>query len=122
MLKTIHSLLQPGIVLGAGDRPSQLMFDHDISADYFAWPGLRERLVLTGSQILTDEFFSNFALSFRLIWKQELSAVYAFDPITELYSLSRRFTESLRDIQNWTMDQKFFEAFPEIYYDFTLGI
>jgi hypothetical protein len=87
----------------------------------FDRPGLRERLVLTGSQILTDEFFGNFAASFRFIWPHGLSDVYHIDAITGLHSLSSLFKESHRDIRNWTMDQRFFDAFPEVYYDLTLS-
>lgn len=88
----------------------------------FDRPGLRERLVLTGSQILTDDFFSNFASNFRFDWMHKMSDIYDVDAITGLHSLSSLFKESLRDIRNWTMDQKFFEAFPEVYYDLTLSI
>lgn len=51
-----------------------------------------------------------------------MSDIYDVDAITGLHSLSSLFKESLRDIRNWTMDQKFFEAFPEVYYDLTLSI
>ncbi|OQD83906.1 hypothetical protein PENSOL_c137G00940 [Penicillium solitum] len=130
MLRMIHLLLQcfvqthdfRNIPAWYRPRPSQIIFHHDISADYIAWPGLRERLALTGSRMLTDEFFSYLASGFRFIWKRQISDVYELDAITGLCTLSSLFNESLWDIRNWAMDKEFFEVFPQVYYDFTLSI
>jgi hypothetical protein len=84
-------------------------------------PGLRERLALTGSQMLTDEFFKCLASSFRFIWKHQISEFYVLDAITGRYKLSSLFKESLWDIRNWTMDEEFFRRFPQLYYDFALS-
>jgi hypothetical protein len=84
-------------------------------------PGLRERLALTGSQMLTDEFFKCLASSFRFIWKNRISDFYELDAITGKYTLSSQFNESLWDIRNWTMDEEFFRLFPQVYYDITLS-
>lgn len=85
-------------------------------------PGLRERLALTGSQMLTDVFFKCLASNFRFIWMQQISDFYALDANTGRYTLSSLFNQSLWDIRNWTMDKEFFQIFPQLYYDFALCI
>ncbi|KAL3476929.1 hypothetical protein BJX99DRAFT_227184 [Aspergillus californicus] len=130
MLTTMHLLLQcfmhgPGfrdIPVWYRPRPSQIAFQHDISADYFVWPGLREQLVLTGSRILTDSFFWSFASSFQFKWEYGMDDIFEIDQLTGLYSLSGVFKEALCDLRNWTMDKAFYVAFPDVYYGFTLGI
>ncbi|KAL3484206.1 hypothetical protein BJX62DRAFT_230416 [Aspergillus germanicus] len=95
-------------------RPSQLHFPHSITADYFAWPGLRERLVLSDCEILTDRFFKCFASSFRLSWSHSISSVYVNQPGSELYSFSDEFTKHVADLSTWRMCGTFFSLFPAL--------
>ncbi|KAL2069475.1 hypothetical protein VTL71DRAFT_14154 [Oculimacula yallundae] len=37
-------------------RPTQLLFGHEAVIDYLAWPGLRERLVVSPALRMTDQF------------------------------------------------------------------
>ncbi|KAE8375821.1 hypothetical protein BDV26DRAFT_266907 [Aspergillus bertholletiae] len=95
-------------------RPSQRHFPHKATADYFAWPGFRERLVFTNCDILTDRFFKHFASYFRLSWPHSIGNAYETDPATALYSFSDTFTLHLVDLSRWQMCQSFFALFPTL--------
>lgn len=101
-------------------RPTQVLVGQDITADYFAWPGFRERLAVTSSYLLTDTFFALFASGFYFAWNGTVSDIYAISPSTGLYHFSPIFKASLHDIRHWTMSDEFFLAFPEIRDDFKM--
>jgi hypothetical protein len=47
---------------------------------YFAWSGLRERLILSSEPMLTDAFCDIFAKSFRFHWPDKLGDMYLMNP------------------------------------------
>ncbi|KAE8143458.1 hypothetical protein BDV38DRAFT_277478 [Aspergillus pseudotamarii] len=95
-------------------RPSQLHFPHNPTADYFAWPGFRERLVFSNCDILTDRFFKYFASCFRLSWPYSISNAYEINPGNALYSFSEAFSLHLVDLSKWKMCKAFFSLFPAL--------
>ncbi|KAE8364912.1 hypothetical protein BDV27DRAFT_144882 [Aspergillus caelatus] len=95
-------------------RPSQLYLPHNLTADYFAWPGFRERLVFSNCDILTDRFFKYFASCFRLSWPHSISNAYEINPEDGLYSFSEAFSLHLVDLSKWKMCKAFFSIFPTL--------
>lgn len=55
-------------------------------------------------------------MSFRLRWSYEQGDVFRLEE-TGLYQFSGLYEKTFRDINLWTMDFEFFEAFPELYDD-----
>ena len=100
-------------------RPVQYRFPHDTIMSYFAWPGLRERLVLASEPMLNDAFCDTFARSFRFHWPADLGDMYLTNPQTGLLQFSGTFTNHLHEIGRWRMDTAFFDAYPETYDDIT---
>jgi hypothetical protein len=77
-------------------------------------PGLRERLVLSNCEILTDPFFKTFGTCFRLIWPYPISYAYEFDAAGGLYSFTQAFQMHIREIKMWTMCEEFFQSYPQL--------
>ncbi|OBT53215.1 hypothetical protein VE04_05940 [Pseudogymnoascus sp. 24MN13] len=100
-------------------RPTQKQFPHDYVMDYFAWPGLRERLVLSERYILTENFWKTFAHSFRFHWPYGLGEAFAMDNKSCHVRFSGTFRNHLLEIRHWRMDVGFLEMFPEFYDDVT---
>jgi hypothetical protein len=100
-------------------RPVQYQFPHEPILSYFAWPGLRERLILSSGSVLTDRFCDTFAKSFRFHWPDYLGDVCLLNPQTGLLQFSGTFTNHLHEISMWRMDKAFFDAYPETYDDIT---
>ncbi|KAE8375164.1 hypothetical protein BDV26DRAFT_21368 [Aspergillus bertholletiae] len=98
-------------------RPTQISFPHHVIADYFAWPGFRERLVVTNCEVLNDRFFKFFSSCFRLYWPYPISEAYTVDRVSRLYGLSEKFNKHIWDIGMWTMSKEFFDVFPELLED-----
>ncbi|KAL2068644.1 hypothetical protein VTL71DRAFT_14981 [Oculimacula yallundae] len=95
-------------------RPAQVLYDHHPSIDYLGWPGLRERLVLSGSLRMTDHFWAIFGSCFRFEWPYTITACYETDAVTGMMRYSPLFdTESL-NINLCRMTAQFFESFPEM--------
>ncbi|OBT66044.1 hypothetical protein VE03_03262 [Pseudogymnoascus sp. 23342-1-I1] len=98
-------------------RPTQQRFPHDHVMDYFAWPGLRERLVLSEKYVLTEDFWQKFAQSFRFHWPYGLGEAFDMDKKSGYIRFSGTFCNHLREIRYWRMDAGFLEMFPEFYDD-----
>ncbi|OBT70899.1 hypothetical protein VF21_10012 [Pseudogymnoascus sp. 05NY08] len=99
--------------------PTQKQFPHDYVMDYFAWPGLRERLVLSERYILTENFWHTFAHSFRFHWPYGLGEAFDMDKKSGYVRFSGTFWNHLLEIRHWRMDVGFLETFPEFYDDVT---
>jgi hypothetical protein len=100
-------------------RPVQYQFSHETLVSYFAWPGLRERLVLGSEPMVNDTFCDIFARSFRFHWPDEFGDMYLMNPQTGLFQFSGAFTNHLHEISMWRMDTAFFDAYPDTYDDIT---
>ena len=125
MLRTIHTMLISQVM---GDnyrqlppwyrpRPVQRKFQHEVTKGYFAWPGLRERLVISDDTILTNAFFDAFARSFQLHWSHGDADTYFIDPSTGEFRFSGIFMNHIHHIHSWRMDYSFFGKYPALYED-----
>ncbi|CZT51456.1 uncharacterized protein RSE6_12603 [Rhynchosporium secalis] len=95
-------------------RPAQILYDHHPSIDYLGWPGLRERLVLSGSLRMTDHFWAIFGSSFRFEWPHTITACYETDAATGIIRYSPLFDADSLNINLCRMTAHFFESFPEM--------
>ncbi|KAL5351641.1 hypothetical protein ACLOAV_003501 [Pseudogymnoascus australis] len=100
-------------------RPTQQKIPHDYVMDYFAWPGLRERLVLSEKYVLTEDFWQTFAQSFRFHWPYGFGEAFDKDKKSGYIRFSGTFCNHLQEIRHWRMDDGFLEMFPEFYDDIT---
>ncbi|RDW91624.1 hypothetical protein BP5796_02789 [Coleophoma crateriformis] len=94
-------------------RPAQQLITHDLVADFIVWPGMRERIVLTGSaNVLTNEFWMAFFSCFRFHWSGEVHEAFDFNPENGQHTFSGELFNRLWDINHWRMDMSFFNRFP----------
>ncbi|KIW79470.1 hypothetical protein Z517_06082 [Fonsecaea pedrosoi CBS 271.37] len=125
MLRAVHFMLLVRIVEDRKPKTSTLTLlqffiglwtCNDLPPWYRPRPGLRERFTFADPQLLNNKFWKLFALSFRLHWPYELGDIFRLDE-TGLYQFSGLYEKTFRDINTWTMDCEFFQAFPETYDD-----
>ncbi|KAH6694831.1 hypothetical protein BKA61DRAFT_662767 [Leptodontidium sp. MPI-SDFR-AT-0119] len=95
-------------------RPAQVIYDHHPSIDYLGWPGLRERLVLSGSLRMTDQFWAMFGSCFSFEWPYAITTCYETDATTGMLRYSPLFDVESLNIDSCRMTSQFFEAFPEM--------
>lgn len=81
---------------------------------FFARPGLRERLVLSGSLRMTDQFWAMFGSCFSFEWPYAITTCYETDATTGMLRYSPLFDVESLNIDSCRMTSKFFEAFPEM--------
>ncbi|KAI5867469.1 hypothetical protein GGS23DRAFT_548528 [Durotheca rogersii] len=94
-------------------RPTQTMFAHDGIIDFFVWPGMRERLVLSKANQLTNDFWECFSRNFRFLWPYPFEDIYALDFSTGRFYFSALFEKQLLELTTWQMERQFFLSFPE---------
>ena len=118
---------------------SQSTLQHPIAIDFFAWPGLRDRLVshhahyfanppksrrLKGAQTSPDsevrdptagiaDFSVAYQHHFRFSWPFTFDDAYLYSPETGEYSISPMFERYHSDLKYWGVEPVFFEKFPE---------
>ncbi|KIX95084.1 uncharacterized protein Z520_09000 [Fonsecaea multimorphosa CBS 102226] len=93
-------------------RPSQLTIPHSVIADFYVWPGFRERLTVC-QHYYSDTFLRIMHTMFRFMWPYDLKAASLISPQTGLSHFTPRFLEHLKDIQCWTMNSDFLAAYPD---------
>lgn len=126
-------------------RPSQLLYSHDVASDFFAWyvmsfighpvcrepplsncpfqnnrPAFREKLALTGQPALDDRFWGYFTRYVHFVWHLPPSSAFELCCHTGMYQFSGLFNNSARDIANFILDDNFFAAYPNTYYEIVL--
>ncbi|UKZ48190.1 hypothetical protein TrVGV298_002426 [Trichoderma virens] len=127
MLQTIHQMLLGGctkvdqLPSWYRPRPTQRMFCHDEIADFFAWPGMRERLVLSSDFQLTDEFWECFSGHFRFLWPFPFEDIYGIDLSTGYFRFSALFEKRLQELTMWQMEKQFFALFPDFVDDISVA-
>ncbi|KAK3684414.1 hypothetical protein LTR37_020320 [Vermiconidia calcicola] len=105
------------------ERPTTLQqtTDHPIAINFFPWPALRERLILNQDYYInTCNFFVQVVSEFEFRWPYSYDDTYVVERHTGEYRASPRFVEHVRDLENWTMKESFFDSFPEFRSDVCL--
>ncbi|OCK77888.1 hypothetical protein K432DRAFT_427681 [Lepidopterella palustris CBS 459.81] len=95
-------------------QPFSRVKKHPIGIYFFAWPGLRDRLLCGYPNVSMEDFSAAFQRHFRFDWPFSFEDTYHFDPDTGSYYSSPLFERYHRDLKYWTMDQEFFLRFPEL--------
>ncbi|KAJ9633620.1 hypothetical protein H2204_006826 [Knufia peltigerae] len=93
-------------------RPSQEAIPHSPIADFYVWPGFRERLTVC-PQYSNDTFLHAMYFMFQFRWPYSLKATYNVDPQTGLSHFSPQFLEHLGDLRCWTMNSDFLIQYPD---------
>ncbi|KIW35299.1 uncharacterized protein PV07_02002 [Cladophialophora immunda] len=98
-------------------RPSQERIEHPIVIDFFIWPGLRDRLVFNHDRYSRTGHFSAAYCSYvRFCWPFPDNYILARDTSNN-YKVSQLFEKYAYDVNNWTVDERFFTSLPELRVD-----
>lgn len=91
---------------------AESLIAHEPVIDHLTWPKLRERLMSSQTDMLTNKFWTFFARNMRVVGDFEPFEVVAYSPKSSMYQLTDRFEYGLMDMANWRMDINFFYEFP----------
>jgi hypothetical protein len=100
-------------------RPSQKYMNnistkYPLSINFFLWPGLRDHLIYEHTLYgCNTEFIRHLFEDIRFRWPYPDREIFDHDATTNIFTISEKFKQSAYDMKNWTMDAKFFQAFPE---------
>lgn len=95
-------------------RFSEKVFFHDPVIDHLTWPRLRDRLIASEKDRLTNKFWALFVRNLRVTWRGEPFDIMVFSPDSRLYQLNPMYETSLLDMTNWRMDMDFFRGIPQL--------
>ena len=99
-------------------RPSQQRIQHPAVIDYLVWPGLRDRLVFEHEKYTrTGDFSAAFVKYAHFNWPYSEREIFAVNPNTGQWEVSKLFLDHVYDFKNWTMQPEFFRVFPEMVHD-----
>ena len=99
-------------------RPSQQRIQHPAVIDYLVWPGLRDRLVFEHDKYTrTGDFSAAFVKYANFNWPYGEGDIFAINPNTGQWEVSKLFLEHVYEYRNWTMKKEFFRMFPEMEHD-----
>ncbi|CAK4033532.1 Hypothetical predicted protein [Lecanosticta acicola] len=93
---------------------SEKVFFHDPVIDHLTWPRLRDRLIASEKDRLTNKFWAFFVRNLRVTWRGEPFDILTLSPDTQLYQLNPVYEASLLDMTNWRMDMDFFRGIPQL--------
>lgn len=99
-------------------RPSQECIQHPAVIDFLIWPGLRDRLVFSHKRYTaTGDFSAAFCKYLHFHWPFSDEDILLFDEGDKAWGISRLFEQYAFELRNWTMDEAFFEKYPEMKHD-----
>ncbi|KAK4507069.1 hypothetical protein PRZ48_000803 [Zasmidium cellare] len=93
---------------------SEKVFFHDPVIDHLAWPRLRERMITSEQDRMTNRFWSYYIKNIAFTWQSEPVGIVSYKPETALYQFASSFETALVDIGNWRMEMDFFRAVPQL--------
>ncbi|KAF2212175.1 hypothetical protein CERZMDRAFT_97459 [Cercospora zeae-maydis SCOH1-5] len=114
MFETKNVAMQVEGPLPAWFQPhvTESLIAHEPVIDHLTWPKLRERMMASQTDMLTNKFWALFARNLRVAWQFEPFDIMSTSPRSSLYHLTNRFEAGLLDMANWRMDINFFYDFP----------
>lgn len=96
-------------------RPSQRAYKHPIAIDFFAWPGLRDKMVRNHAQYFQNQDFSEaYRQHFKFMWPFSFEDTYQYDQKNDTYVPTALFEKYHRDLKNWRFEESFFKKYPEL--------
>ncbi|KIW37487.1 uncharacterized protein PV06_10526 [Exophiala oligosperma] len=87
---------------------------HDPLVEYFPWPGLREKILLSPLKFATNQFMDALRAHVTFTWNRDNTDLYTKESLTGLYRYSDLSIARLKDMRCYTMSQEFFLHFPEL--------
>ncbi|KXT02595.1 hypothetical protein AC578_10657 [Pseudocercospora eumusae] len=91
---------------------TEKLIAHDPVIDHLTWPALRERLMSTQVDVLTNKFWALWTRNLKVAWQYEPMDALALSSDSSLYQLSNQFEGAILNMTNWRMDVNFFYGFP----------
>ncbi|KFX89241.1 hypothetical protein V490_07150 [Pseudogymnoascus sp. VKM F-3557] len=95
-------------------RPVQTAIDHPPSTSFYVWPGFREHLLVWPQKYSGNKCLAYMRSCFRFSWSLDQQSLYTWNTRTGMYSLSTEFSKRVKDLQCWTVQRRFFDAYPEL--------
>ncbi|KAL4737727.1 hypothetical protein BDV11DRAFT_191171 [Aspergillus similis] len=83
---------------------TQSMVSHAPIIDFFAWPNLRDHLIVSGITNISETTAALYVSQIRLEWPYELRDVCKYNVAEDRYRFSSEFDAVYCDVRNWTID------------------
>ncbi|KAL5002862.1 hypothetical protein BDV10DRAFT_181081 [Aspergillus recurvatus] len=83
---------------------TQSMVPHAPIIDFFAWPNLRDHLIVSGITNISETTAALYVSQIRLKWPYELRDVCKYNVAENRYRFSNEFDAVYYDLRNWTID------------------
>ncbi|KAL4943411.1 hypothetical protein BDV06DRAFT_221249 [Aspergillus oleicola] len=82
---------------------TQSMVPHAPIIDFFAWPNLRDHLIVSGITNITETTAALYVSQIRLKWPYELRDTCKLNVAENKYRFSSEFDNAYYDLQSWTI-------------------
>ncbi|KAL5332669.1 hypothetical protein BJX70DRAFT_383531 [Aspergillus crustosus] len=79
------------------------MVPHAPIIDFFAWPNLRDHLIVSGITNITETTSALYVSQIRLKWPYELRDICKYNVAENRYRFSTEFDTVYYDLQSWTI-------------------
>jgi hypothetical protein len=97
---------------------SQSSTSHPIALDFFAWPTIRSRLLNHHTTIFQTsagaDLSSCYSRFLRFDWPFAIEDAFFLDEDTGMHYPSPLFERYHGDLKYWSVDEQFFDTFPEM--------
>ncbi|RFU24528.1 hypothetical protein B7463_g11800, partial [Scytalidium lignicola] len=93
---------------------SQTTKEHPVALDFFCWPALRERLLNTHTYFHIDDFSAFFSRYYKFKWPFPPEQSFIYHKETDTYELTPLFEQCYSELRFWTIEEPFFQRFPEL--------
>lgn len=87
---------------------------HCLTLFYCYRPGFREHLLVWPQKYSGNKCLAYMRSCFRFSWSLDQQSLYTWNTRTGMYSLSTEFSKRVKDLQCWTVQRRFFDAYPEL--------
>ncbi|KAL4884179.1 hypothetical protein BJY04DRAFT_215609 [Aspergillus karnatakaensis] len=83
---------------------TQSMVPHAPIIDFFAWPNLRDHLIVSGITNITETTSALYVSQIRLKWPYELRDICKYNVAENKYRFSSEFDTVFYDLDSWTIE------------------
>ncbi|KAL4806181.1 hypothetical protein BDV18DRAFT_138941, partial [Aspergillus unguis] len=92
---------------------TQSMIPHAPIIDFFAWPNLRDHLIVSNINNITETTAALYVSQIRLKWPYELRDICRYNVAENRYTFSAEFDAVYYDLQSWTIGSPELQALIE---------
>ncbi|KAL3464016.1 hypothetical protein BJX64DRAFT_256092 [Aspergillus heterothallicus] len=82
---------------------TQTMVPHAPIIDFFAWPNLRDHLIVSGITNITETTATLYVSQIRIKWPYELRDICKYNVSEDRYRFSSEFDAAYYDLNSWTI-------------------